>query len=742
MSWLQELDESLFRFVNHTLSNPLFDVVMPWLSGNGVVTLLAIVAVIIFAWRGKSRAVLCLVLMGLAIGVTDGLVCNTLKHAIARARPCAVLENVHLLVGCGANGSMPSSHAGNSFAAAMVAFLFYRRSARFMFPLAAAVAFSRIANGVHYPSDVLVGAILGMGSGFAVVFALNGFWRVVGSKWFPLWHAQLPSLVPSSTNTSHAPRTTHHDTNSHWFRAGCGVIVLVTVARWIYLASGAIELSEDEAYQWVWSKHLALSYFSKPPMIALTQFVSTSVWGDTAFGVRFFSPMIAAILGFLLLRFFTREVNGRAGFFFVLIVTATPLFSVGATLLTVDPLAVLFWTATVLAGWRAVQDDSRTRDWLWVGLWMGMGFLSKYTSPLMWMCWAVYFIVCPPSRRHLRSIGPYLAFAVNLLCTLPVVIWNMQNGWISLKHVARHGGVGKASAPLTKHLSWLGEFISAEAVLLNPVFFVGALIALVAVARTLKRDGRLAYFFCMGVPFFVLYIGLSLLSQVQPNWIAPSVLPMLVVMVIYWDARFKTGGRRVVMCLVVGLIIGFSLAIVLNESRLIERFTGRALPTKIDPLTRVRAHSDLAQTINGARIKLSQEGGEAFVIGDHYGITSLMSFYIPEAKKRIVQSPLIFCIPSDTPRDQYFFWPGYLETHKGQNAIYVDEREEPKLVEGWLGKWWRRESELTESIAESQPAPEWVTKQFNEVRSVGVKVIKQRGQVYHVVELYECRNLR
>ena len=741
MSWLQGLDESLFRFVNHTLSNPLFDVVMPWLSGNGVVTLLAIVAVIIFAWRGKGRAVLCLVLMGLAIGVTDGLVCNTLKHAIARSRPCAVLENVHLLVGCGANGSMPSSHAGNSFAAAMVAFLFYRRSARFMFPLAAAVSFSRIANGVHYPSDVLVGAILGMATGFAVVFALNGFWRVVGSKWFPLWHAQLPSLVPGSTNTSHAPRTTHHDTSSHGFRAGCVVIVLVTVARWIYLASGTIELSEDEAYQWVWSKHLALSYFSKPPLIALTQFVSTSIWGDTAFGVRFFSPLIAATLGFLMLRFFTREVNGRAGFFFVLIVAATPLLSVGATLLTVDPLAVLFWTATMLAGWRAVQDNSRVRDWLWVGLWMGMGFLSKYTSPLLWMCWAVYFIAWPPARRHLRSSGPYLAFVVNLLCTLPVVIWNMQNGWISLAHVARHGGVGKAAAPLTKHLSWVVEFIGAEIVLLNPVFFVGTFVALWAVARTLNRDSRLAYFFCMGAPVFVLYIFLSLRSRVQPNWVAPSVLPMFVVMVIYWDARFKAGTFRVKAWLAAGLVIGFCLAIVLTESRLIEKITGRALPTKIDPLTRVRAHSDLARVVEDAREMLEREAGRTFVISDHYGNTSLLNFYIPEAKQCVSKSSLVFCIPSETPRDQYFFWKGYLESCKGQNAIYVEKREEPRLLEGWLSKWWRREAELTEPVAQSQPAPEWLVKQFRSVKSVGVKIIKQRGQIYHVVELYECREL-
>jgi 4-amino-4-deoxy-L-arabinose transferase-like glycosyltransferase len=85
------------------------------------------------------------------------------------------------------------------------------------------------------------------------------------------------------------------------------------IGRWIYLASGTIELSQDEAYQWLWSKHLALSYYSKPPGIALIQLSGTSLFGDTEFGVRFFSPLFAAITSVLVLRFFAREIGARAG---------------------------------------------------------------------------------------------------------------------------------------------------------------------------------------------------------------------------------------------------------------------------------------------------------------------------------------------------------------------------------------------------------------------------------------------
>src|SRR3954467_6203917 len=99
-----------------------------------------------------------------------------------------------------------------------------------------------------------------------------------------------------------------------WLPLGYLLIAGLLVFRLAYLASGTIELSKDEAYQWLWSKHLALSYYSKPPGIALIQFAGTSIWGDTQFGVRFFSPLFAAVLSFAMLRFMAREAGPRQAF--------------------------------------------------------------------------------------------------------------------------------------------------------------------------------------------------------------------------------------------------------------------------------------------------------------------------------------------------------------------------------------------------------------------------------------------
>ncbi len=271
------------------------------------------------------------------------------------------------------------------------------------------------------------------------------------------------------------------------------------VGRWLYVASGTIDLEKDEAYQWLWSKHLALSYFSKPFGIALIQFVGTSLFGDTQFGIRFFAPLFAAILSLMVLRFLAREVNARAGFWLLLIVSATPLLGIGTILMTIDPPLVLCWMWALVAGWRAAQADGRTRDWLVVGLAMGLGFLCKYTAACQIACWVVLFALWKPARAHLRRPGPWLALLVFLFCTMPVVIWNAQHGWVTFDEMAGNASLHNQWHPTLRYF-W--DFLFTQALLLNPIFFVGMLWAMFAFWRQRHERPLWLYFFCMGAPLF------------------------------------------------------------------------------------------------------------------------------------------------------------------------------------------------------------------------------------------------
>ncbi|HEY5909623.1 MAG TPA: glycosyltransferase family 39 protein [Verrucomicrobiae bacterium] len=734
---------SVFRVINLDWANPVFDAVMPFFSGNVFFVPVVVLLALLLIWKGGRRGLICVLMMALVVAIGDGFICNTLKAAVGRVRPCLALEDARCLLGRSGSGSFPSSHAANWFSGAMVALIYYRRSAWFMLPLAGLVGFSRVYNGVHYPSDILGGAVIGAGYAAAVVWLVDSFWLGVGRRWFPLWWARLPSLMNPPAMTRPAdeeepaeavplPRTKgiapvgfqapHVTLDDHWLRLGYVWLAILLVARLVYIASGTIQLAEDEAYQWVWSKHLALSYFSKPPLIAYTQFLGTTLWGDTAFGVRFFSPVISAIIGAALLRFFAREINARAGFFLLLILSATPLMAVGSVLMTIDPLSVLFWTLGMLAGWRAAQDRGTTRDWVWVGVWLGLGFLSKYTALFQLLCWAVFFVLWPPSRKHLRRPGPYLALLVAGVLSLPVLIWNAQHGWVTVAHLSDISG---STRPWRPTLKYAGEFLGAELGLLNPVFFVATAWAAIAMWRRFRNQPKMVYLFSMGAPLFLAYFAYSFRSRLLPNWIAPSVVPLFCLMVAYWDARWRLGQdggaalRR--RALIGGLAIGFAMVIVGHDTDLVRPLLGKYLPVNRDPLHRVREWDETARVANEARRELLNEGKPVFIIADHYGMTGQISFNLPEARQAVSGTPLVYCRSSEAPENQFYFWPGY-DRRKGENAIYVREldRDDP----------------------EPGPIPPRLQAEFDSVTQIGVSNVMYHGYLLRPLQLFACRGLK
>ncbi|EEF61062.1 glycosyltransferase family 39 protein [Pedosphaera parvula] len=734
MHWLQALDAQLFHFVNSTLSNSLFEVVMPFLSGNPLFlpALLLVCAILVIAGGARGRICVAFLLLGILLG--DSLLSNSIKHAIARPRPFNTLAAVHIPHGMGVSNSfsMPSSHATNWFTAAMITFIFYRRSWRFMLPLACLVAFSRVYCGMHYPSDVLVGAILGAGSAAALVWTLNFLWISAGKRWFPLWWQKLPSLLQPDAKISESQiqLATPGTLDQHLIRLGYVLIFAQLFARLIYIASGRLQISEDEAYQWLWSKHLALSYYSKPPLIAYVQWLGTHIWGDNVFGVRFFSPIISTIVSVALLRFMARTVGARAAFWMSALRLAIPFMLIGSILMTIDPLSVMFYTLAMIAGWSAVQENATIRNWSWVGLWMGLGFLSKYTGLFQLASWVLLFVLWPPARKQLRKPGPYVALLINLICALPVLIWNYQHHWITVQHVANDGSLQQdwnlsPAQLLHSFQQFTLNFIGAELVLLNPFFLIPTIFAAFVFWRYKSEKPILVYFFSMGAPIVAAYFLLTFHARVLPNWIAPSIIPMFCLAVVYYDLRWQQGSRRILLLLVTGLVLGSLATIFLHETKLINRIVGVAgytLPPNKDPLRRLTAWTDTAQVVEDARQKLSKEGKPVFIIGGHYGIASQIAFNLPEARKcATADDPLVYFITSEEPVNQFYFWPGY-ESRKGQNAIYVQELD---------------------LIGPPPPSPpEQLEDEFESVTDLDAVYVLYRDQRIRRIQICECRGLR
>ena len=267
----------------------------------------------------------------------------------------------------------------------------------------------------------------------------------------------------------------------------------------------------------------------------------------------------------------------------------------------------------------------------------------------------------------------------------------------------------------------MGEFLGAEFGLLNPVFFGATVWASVAFWRRGRHDPRLVYFFSMGAPLFLAYLLHSFRSRVLPNWIAPSVLPLFCLMVIYWDRRWRLGAARIKPWLTAGLVLGITTVVLGHDTNLIKKATGYLLPVNRDPLHRVRGWTEVARLVNEVRQELLAEGKPVFIIGDHYSLVGEISFYLPEAKAAVSSDPLVYYRTDSRAINQFHFWPGY-EHRQGQNAVFIRELDRDKPRPG--------------------PVPREVAQQFESVTQLGVTNVVYQHQVLWPLQIFACRNLR
>jgi|Deesub1362A_J573_1020465.scaffolds.fasta_scaffold00132_36 undecaprenyl-diphosphatase len=177
------MDIQVFYIINRGIHSPILDTLMIFVTERPYIPILLLMVPAFVRDIKKAVVVLLLCLIALAMGDASS---NMLKHLFERPRPCHTLIGVRLLVGCGNSFSMPSSHAVNAFAVVATFSHFFRGYTIPMFAIAIAVALSRVYVGVHYPSDVLAGAVWGIVVAGGVILIFRTISRYIKGFSIPL----------------------------------------------------------------------------------------------------------------------------------------------------------------------------------------------------------------------------------------------------------------------------------------------------------------------------------------------------------------------------------------------------------------------------------------------------------------------------------------------------------------------------------------------------------------------------
>ncbi len=160
------IDLTIFHFINQTISNLIFDKFFVFITDLRHWIIAYIILWFILFIKGGTKGKIAAISVIFLVIISDQISSHLLKNLFERIRPCNALDQVNLLISRTHSYSFPSSHAVNNFAVATFFYKLYPKLKWILFTAAGLVALSRPYVGVHYPSDILGGAIIGILIGF------------------------------------------------------------------------------------------------------------------------------------------------------------------------------------------------------------------------------------------------------------------------------------------------------------------------------------------------------------------------------------------------------------------------------------------------------------------------------------------------------------------------------------------------------------------------------------------------
>jgi hypothetical protein len=319
------------------------------------------------------------------------------------------------------------------------------------------------------------------------------------------------------------------------------LLLSISIITRAFLAAW-LELGNDEVYYWTYALYPDWSHYDHPPLVGwVIQLFSLNLLFDSELFIRFSSVVLMTVNTLLMYEMGKMIRDERTGFFAALLYNASMYaFVMTGIFILPDTPQNLFWMLSLLLMLHIFGEgqitDSRKRLLLLLGLTIGLSMISKYTGIFLWLGAGLYIIIY--ARPWLRQPALYIAILISLICLLPVLIWNIQNNWISFSFQGERVNIFTAGIGLELFLRELfGQFIYA-----NPFNYV-----LIAIALTFVLRGRLMLekshkriLLLTSVPLIMIFLMFALFRPTLPHWSGPAYSGLLLLSAVYLSIKYKT----------------------------------------------------------------------------------------------------------------------------------------------------------------------------------------------------------
>ncbi|HKB37132.1 MAG TPA: glycosyltransferase family 39 protein, partial [Gemmataceae bacterium] len=437
-----------------------------------------------------------------------------------------------------------------------------------------------------------------------------------------------------------------------WLCRIAALFLLLVAAglRLAYLAHDCpLDLAPDEAHYWDWSRHLDWSYYSKGPLVAWLIRASCDLfgpWSVALTGNEMLAVRLPAVLcgSLLLLSLYvlTVQVYGsdRLALGVLALGLTFPVIAAGSSLMTIDSPYTCCWGWALVLGHRAIFRGSA---WAWpaAGLVVALGILAKYNMVLWPPSVALFLLTSRAYRPLLFRRGFWGMTLVAALGCLPILIWNFQNDWVTLRHLtALSTGMRQESS-----FHWTGPlaYVVGQCALLLVFWFVAWAAAMVAHRPWVEGDAGKRYLWWLSLPMFAVFLAFSPKTRGgELNWPVAAYLSGLV-LAAGWLARQLRSPQRWYRRLTAGtlattVVVGLALTVFVHRSDwlrpVLEPLSGpvtseRPYPLRrFDPTCRLKGWRTLAAEVDRVREELrKKEGEEPILVATAWFLPGELGFY-------------------------------------------------------------------------------------------------------------------
>ncbi|MGE5583207.1 MAG: glycosyltransferase family 39 protein [Bacillota bacterium] len=314
-------------------------------------------------------------------------------------------------------------------------------------------------------------------------------------------------------------------------------------------------LHPDEAYYWVWSRHLDIGYFDNSPFVAYVIRLFTTIGRNNEFWDR-----LPAFLGWVFFLYFVFKMvklvylDQRSAWLGVLVGTFVPLVASGSHIMTHDIPMIFFATLTWFFLYLAIEREQKSA-WYWGGVFFGMALFSKFQAVLIGLAVLTVLLTRSEKRRILLTKEPYLAVLIAFLMFLPVLYWNWQHHWAAFLWQSQHG--------IHREINFHNEleYLGGQLGVFSLLFLVLLYYTIKRIIGWKKTSSGVAYLITSFLPVFIFFGLTSLTFAAEPNWPAVGYFPAVVFLSgeLAASLRELTTIKKRLLQIFIGLSIAFSI---------------------------------------------------------------------------------------------------------------------------------------------------------------------------------------